>query len=104
MDIVGLGGMSSGVFPLLAVVCEAGDSVISRFTSDKAQHSGTLLAASGSAVVCSGSAMVAGGCVVDSVGPTTETFSVEGRDVGEPAMVKVRFNQYHMYISHGVII
>ena len=42
--------------------------------------------------------MVAGGCVVDSVGPTTETFSVEGRDVGELAMVKVRLNQYHMYI------
>ena len=77
-----MGGVSSGPLPLSPIITEADKSVDSRQNSNEMFSEDKEFVGNGVAPTSEW---------VDASGPTTEVFSVEGKDVGEPDKMKVRF-------------
>ena len=77
-----MGGVSSGPLPLSPIITEADKSVDSRQNSNEMFSEDREFVGSGVAPASEW---------VDASGPITEVFSVEGRDVGDPDKMKVRF-------------
>ena len=82
-----MGGVSSGPLPLSPIITEADESVDSRQNSNEMFSEDRELADAN----ISSSGVTPASEWVDACGPTTEVFSVEGRDVGDPDKMEVRF-------------